>query len=89
MKDPFVLPSLPSRIIGVDINDVDFHVQDVMDILGNLNIQKSPGPDTIHPAVQRECRDELANPLYNLFKASLIRGKIPFDRKTGHISPIF
>ena len=63
-------------------------MQDVIDILRNLSIQKSPGPDTIHPAVLNECRDELANPHYSLFKASLITGKIPFDWKTGHISQI-
>ena len=68
---------------------MDLNVQDVIDILKNLNIQKSPGPDAIHPAVLKECRDELANPLYNLFQASLVTGKIPFDWKTGHISPIF
>ena len=41
-EHPVASPSLLSRPIvqiNVEINDVDFHVQDVTDTLGNLSIQ--------------------------------------------------
>ena len=43
-----------------ELIDLDICVQDVADILGKLNCSKSPGPDSVHPAVLKECRNKLA-----------------------------
>ena len=65
-----------------------FSVLDVLR-LPNLNSNKSPGPDNIHPRVLSECAEELAVPLYILFRKSLTEGKVPLVWKEGRVSPIY
>ena len=47
-----------------------------MEKLLNLNVNKSPGPDLMHPHVVKELTAVLANPFYQIFQASIKVGKI-------------
>ena len=58
-------------------------------MLDNLNPNKSPGPDGIHPRVLRELSTELAIPLRDIFQLTLETGQLPTEWKLGHVSPIF
>ena len=57
--------------------------------MDNINITKSPGPDSIHPRILYEIRHEIMQPLYVLFNTSYQLGKIPTEWKTSNIVPIY
>ena len=60
-----------------------------MQLLMKININKSPGPDQVHPRVLKECAKELAVPLTMLYRASLDGGSLPTAWKDGNITPLF
>ena len=54
-----------------------------------LNLNKSVGPDEVHPRMLFELVGELSEPLAYLFNRTLKEGKIPDDWKKATVSPIF
>ena len=80
--------SLPSGAYK-ELNKIVFNEEDVTKLLREVNPNKSPGPDNIHPRVLKECAEVLSAPLYYLFKSSLKAGEIPQDWKDGNISPVY
>ena len=54
--------------------------------LRSLKIDKSPGPDLLDPRILYEVRREIAEPLKEIFDASLKKGKIPEDWKTAVVT---
>ena len=55
----------------------------------DLNPNKSPGPDLLHPHVVKSLGSALVNPLYHIYNLSMRTGKIPADWKICSISAIF
>ena len=49
------------------MSDIVFTEDDILTRLNNLNVNKSPGPDLIHPRVLYETRHEIVQPLKLLF----------------------
>jgi len=60
----------------------------VWDPLRNLNIQKSMGPDEMHPRVPRELADVIAMSRFMIFERSWNSGETPGDWKKVNIAPI-
>ena len=54
-----------------------------------LNINKSVGPDELHPRILKELADYVSEPLAVLFNKTMEDGCIPQDWKIAYVSPIF
>ena len=63
------------------LGNVEFTEYDVLKLLQNLNSSKLPGPDNMHPRILKQYAQELAVPLYMLFRQSLDEGRIPSSWK--------
>lgn len=61
----------------------------VLSKLLTLRIDKSPGPDGIHPRVLKELAETLATPLFILFEASIEQGIVPNQWKMARVTPIY
>ena len=57
--------------------------------LQSLKVDKSPGPDGLHPRVLKEVSAEIAQPLTVLFNTTILKGKIPKAWKNAEVKPIF
>ena len=75
-------------MLNQTISDISFTEGDVLKLLQGLKPDKSPGPDMIHPWMLKECAEELAFPLFTVYRLSLDEAELPQDWKKGHISPI-
>jgi hypothetical protein len=60
----------------------------VLEKLTKLKTEKSPGPDSIHPRVLKELKNELYKPLTILFNNSITAGKLPDDWKLSFITAL-
>lgn len=63
--------------------------EEVLLLLKNLDVTKSPGPDNLHPLILKNLADIIAEPLTAIFNKSLSEGKLPTDWKQAIISPRF
>ncbi|XP_067904856.1 uncharacterized protein [Heterodontus francisci] len=63
--------------------------EDVLEILKDMRIDKSPGPDGIYPRLLREAREEIAAPLAMIFASSLSTGVVPDDWRVANVVPLF
>ena len=68
---------------------INFDCVDIANRLKKLNVNKSEGPDGIHPRVLSENSDVLAYPLKLLFEKSFSLNKLPLDWRSGNITTIF
>ncbi|CAH8652546.1 unnamed protein product [Schistosoma bovis] len=67
---------------------VDFDQNDVLKTLSTLNMEKSTGPDELHPKILRHIAQYIAIPLTVIFKMSLDQGVLPMDWKDAIVTPI-
>ena len=71
------------------LNSIEILSQDVSDVLRNLNINKSCGPDLVSPRLLKEADSVLARPLSMIFNHSLDQGYFPVQWKHGNVCPIY
>ena len=64
-------------------------IQDMEKALNNLNSNKSPGPDNLHPKFLKLSSKSLAKPFTLLFNKTLSHGCIPDEWKIAEVRPIF
>ena len=76
------------KICSYNCTPIAITVGDVLKRLNKLNVNKSEGPDLIHPTVIYEIRHEIAQPLAMLFNRSLESSQIATIWKCANISPI-
>ena len=80
-------PSFPDQT-PEQLTDITFSVEKVQDILMTLNTNKAAGPDGIENRVMKECSEELAPRLQELFSKSMDKGEVPNQWREAHIVPI-
>ena len=81
--------ALPSRYPVNLCESVTFSEEVILDKLNNLKVNKSPGPDSLHPRMLYELRHQLVTPLYMIYEASYNTGYIPCDWKSANTVPIY
>ncbi|MFI5407087.1 MAG: hypothetical protein ACHQ1D_11325, partial [Nitrososphaerales archaeon] len=83
-----VINPLDQKMSPNSMDDISFCKESVINKLNTLKINKSPGPDLIHPKVLYELRDVIAPYLSNFFEQSVVQGKIPNDWKMSSVTVI-
>ena len=71
-----------------EISNIEISREDVQKRLEKLNVNKSCGPDNMHPRVLQETAKASSIPLEKIFKLSLSSGECPDDWKTANVTPI-
>ena len=61
----------------------------ILDELKKLKVDKSPGPDMIHPRILQEVASQISKPLLYIFDLSLGSGLLPDDWKKSIVSVIY
>ncbi|PKU42336.1 rna-directed dna polymerase from mobile element jockey-like [Limosa lapponica baueri] len=61
----------------------------VNDLFMYLDMQKSMGPDGMHPRVLRELAGELTKPLSIIYQQSWSTGELPDDWRVANVTPIY
>jgi hypothetical protein len=81
---------LPFRSHDIPMIDpTEFTYLDICRRLNDLNVNKSPGPDGLHPRLLYETRYEIAYPLKLIFDCSFKTQMLPLEWRSAHISSIF
>jgi hypothetical protein len=65
---------------------VIFSESEVANKLHKLKVNKSPGPDKIHPRILYELKDEIVTPLTSLFNLWMTTGILPDDWMMSTVS---
>ena len=71
------------------MGDIRTTEDEVRKILLKLKVDKSPGPDNIHPYFLKETANKLASPLNIIFNKSLELSELPDEWKKGKITALF
>ncbi len=83
----FALPPLPRPLHT--LNAIQTTPIEVYKILCSLNVNKANGPDNISNRLLKEAAPAIAEPLCDLFNASLARGVFPSQWKQANVVPVF
>ena len=87
------IPYDTTNIINADETlshlNCQFGEEIILDKISQLNVCKSPGPDSFHPRVLYELRHELCEPLHIIFTTSYKSGKLPADWRSANITAIY
>ena len=61
----------------------------VLKVLKNLDPNKTPGPDGMHPKVLMKVAEEIVEPVYMIYEESLLTSSIPDYWEVANITSIF
>jgi len=86
-NDPFDTLQTNEKLSSMP--DISFDYGDIVTRLKKLNINKSEGPDGIHPRVLSENAEILEYPLKIIFKKSFTLNALPLGWRSGNITTIF
>jgi Reverse transcriptase (RNA-dependent DNA polymerase)/Endonuclease-reverse transcriptase len=68
--------------------NMQFYLNDIFEKLSKLKIDKSPGPDSIHPRILKEVAPQITGALKIIFDLSISTGELPEDWKRSIVSVI-
>ena len=82
------IPTIPMLRSLVNQEGIIITENAVKKLLSELDANKSPGPDGIHPRFINELTEQLCLPLFIIFKASMKASIIPKQWKLARVSAI-
>jgi len=88
-SEPVPKFNVDSGINTQTIENIEIKPAEVHRKLASLKVDKSPGPDGMHPRVLQEMANILDIPLAMLFNKSIKDGILPKDWKCANVSSIF
>ena len=71
------------------IDDIVFDEADIIRAIDELKPNSAPGPDKFPAVLLKNCKHELAKPLFLIWRKSLNTGEIPDSLKLSNITPIY
>ena len=77
-EDTSNMPDLANRQFEAPTDDIVFSSEVVLKKLRCLNVNKSPGPDSLHPRVLKESADMIAEPLSIIFSKSFSESHVRY-----------
>ena len=83
------LPPFEKRIFQEELNNINITEDMVNKKLKKLKINKSPGPDKLHPRALREMSDAITKPITIIFRTSLELRELPAEWKHANVSAIY
>ena len=83
------MPYFEEREYNEILSNLNVTEETIMKKLKKIKINKSPGPDSIHPRVLREISNEICTPLKIILNLSLQTMTLPDDWKHAHVTAIF
>jgi hypothetical protein len=83
------IPNIEPITIEHDCLEIFFQEKEVMKLLQDLNVNKSPCPDGLHPKMLKELSEALVKPLTIIYNTSLSLGTVPDSWKEGNITALF
>ena len=83
------IPTIANKTTKSPMNVLNITPEDVYKKLANLNVNKSCGPDGIHPMFLKENAMSLCEPLAKLMNSSLEKGKVPEDWKCANVTALY
>ena len=82
------VPDFNTNVLNF-LSKININKEHISKALNSLKVDKSPGPDNMHPRVLKELSHQLAYPLLLIFKKSMEQGKLPYQWKVAEVRPIF
>ena len=79
------LPQMTPIEIQNELKDLFINKDMVLKLLQNLKIDKSPGPDSLHPRLLFEIKESIAEPLRIIFNQSLALETVPKEWKNAKL----
>ena len=65
------LPTVGPQTQGVTLPNFIITENEILSVMNNMNVNKTPGPDKISPRLLKEAKNELVKPLTTLFNKTL------------------
>ena len=62
---------------------------EIKEMMKDIDVEKAMGPDEVSGKILKDCREELAGPVYNIIKSSIDSGTVPLEWKRAEVVPIY
>ena len=81
------MPEMQANFVD-ELRNITVTRDEVVCLLERINVNKSCGPDNIHPLVLQKTAKAASHPLTLIFNRSLETGEVPDDWRTANVTPI-
>ena len=77
-----------NAMFETEISNMEISREEIQEKLEKLKVNKSCGPDNIHPFVLQKTASAISVPLQKIFELSLRTGECPMDWRSANVTPI-